>query len=269
MPQPLPQPRIIATHSYRGGTGKSNVTANIAAEFARFGLRVGIVDTDLPSPGIHILFGHDQPLKTVNGVLQKSYPLSEAILDVTPEALKPQGRVLLLPGSPKPGDIAQIVRESYSMEAMVDVYRDFIKQGALDLLLIDTHPGLNEPTLYSMTVSDLLVMVLRPDRQDYQGTAVAVDVARKLGVPAISLLVNKALTTSDWQQLQSTIEGTYGEKCLGILPQSDDIIRYGGSGLFCLQEPGHPLARGIQKVAAAILDALGIEPEMNEQAAPA
>jgi MinD-like ATPase involved in chromosome partitioning or flagellar assembly len=258
------QPRIIATHSYRGGTGKSNVTANIATEFARYGLRVGIVDTDLPSPGIHILFGHDQPLKTVNGVLQKSYPLSEAILDVTPESLQNTGSILLLPGSPKPGDIAQIVRESYSMEAMVDVYRDFIKSAGLDLLLIDTHPGLNEPTLYSITVADLLIMVLRPDRQDYQGTAVAVDVARKLGVPAISLLVNKALTSSDWHQLKTTIEGTYGEQCLGILPQSDDIIRYGGTGLFCLQEPNHPLARGLQIVAAAILEVLDIKPESTE-----
>jgi MinD-like ATPase involved in chromosome partitioning or flagellar assembly len=150
------------------------------------------------------------------------------------------------------------------MEAMVDVYRDFIKSAGLDLLLIDTHPGLNEPTLYSITVADLLIMVLRPDRQDYQGTAVAVDVARKLGVPAISLLVNKALTSSDWHQLKSTIEGTYGEKCLGILPQSDDIIRYGGTGLFCLQEPNHPLARGIQIVAAAILDVLDIKPESTE-----
>jgi septum site-determining protein MinD len=257
----MPEPRIIATHSYRGGTGKSNATANMAVAFARTGLRVGIVDTDLPSPGIHILFGQDQPSKTVNGILQKTYPLEEAILDVTPEALPSEGRVLLLPGSPKPGDIAQIVRESYPMESMVDIFREFIRSAQLDLLLIDTHPGLNEPTLYSITVSDLLVMVLRPDRQDYQGTAVAVDVARKLGVPEIRLLVNKALTSSDWDQLKQTIEATYREECLGILPQSDDIIRYGGTGLFCLQEPDHPLSRGIQAMADSILDLLGLRVE--------
>lgn len=257
----MPQPRIIVTHSYRGGTGKSNVTANLAAQVARLGLRVGIVDTDLPSPGIHILFGQDQPPRTLNGVLQQNYPLKDAVLDVTPDAIKEPGAVLLLAGSPRPGDIAQIVRESFAMETMVDVFREFIRSSSLDLLLIDTHPGLNEPTLYSITVADLLVMVLRPDRQDYQGTAVAVDVARKLGVPAIQLLVNKALTASDWQQLRNTIEGTYGERCLAILPQSDDIIRYGGSGLFCLQEPQHPLALGIEAAARAILATLGIRHE--------
>jgi septum site-determining protein MinD len=49
--------KIISIHSYRGGTGKSNLTANLATLVARDGNRVAVIDTDLPSPGIHILFG--------------------------------------------------------------------------------------------------------------------------------------------------------------------------------------------------------------------
>ena len=48
---------IVSVHSYRGGTGKSNTTANLAALLALNGRRVGVVDTDIQSPGIHILFG--------------------------------------------------------------------------------------------------------------------------------------------------------------------------------------------------------------------
>ncbi len=48
---------IISVHSFRGGTGKSNTTANVAAELARKGQRVGVIDTDIQSPGIHVLFG--------------------------------------------------------------------------------------------------------------------------------------------------------------------------------------------------------------------
>ncbi|MCB0075201.1 MAG: P-loop NTPase, partial [Caldilineaceae bacterium] len=48
---------IISVHSFRGGTGKSNTTANIAALLAMEGKRVGVVDTDIQSPGIHVLFG--------------------------------------------------------------------------------------------------------------------------------------------------------------------------------------------------------------------
>ena len=49
--------RIMSVHSFRGGTGKSNTTANLAAFLALRGLRIGVVDTDIMSPGIHVLFG--------------------------------------------------------------------------------------------------------------------------------------------------------------------------------------------------------------------
>src|SRR5207248_3378263 len=35
--------RVVSVHSFRGGTGKSNVTANLATTIARRGQRVGIV----------------------------------------------------------------------------------------------------------------------------------------------------------------------------------------------------------------------------------
>ncbi len=49
--------KIISIHSFRGGTGKSNTTANVATLLAVQGGRVGVIDTDIQSPGIHILFG--------------------------------------------------------------------------------------------------------------------------------------------------------------------------------------------------------------------
>ena len=39
-------PKIISTHSFRGGTGKSNTTANLAVLVARLGFRVeGLYNT--------------------------------------------------------------------------------------------------------------------------------------------------------------------------------------------------------------------------------
>ena len=52
--------KIISIHSFRGGTGKSNTTANITTLLAAQGLRVGVIDTDIQSPGIHVLFGLDE-----------------------------------------------------------------------------------------------------------------------------------------------------------------------------------------------------------------
>ena len=48
---------ILSVHSFRGGTGKSNTTASLAVVYARRGLKVGVIDTDIQSPGIHVVFG--------------------------------------------------------------------------------------------------------------------------------------------------------------------------------------------------------------------
>ncbi len=39
--------RIVSVHTFRGGTGKSNTTANLAAVLAATGKRVGVIDTDI------------------------------------------------------------------------------------------------------------------------------------------------------------------------------------------------------------------------------
>lgn len=49
--------QIISIHSYRGGTGKSNIVANLATLLVLEGKRVAIFDADIQSPGIHLLFG--------------------------------------------------------------------------------------------------------------------------------------------------------------------------------------------------------------------
>ncbi|VEP18548.1 hypothetical protein H1P_810010 [Hyella patelloides LEGE 07179] len=39
--------KIISIHSYRGGTGKTNITVCLAALVSSQGKRVGIIDTDI------------------------------------------------------------------------------------------------------------------------------------------------------------------------------------------------------------------------------
>ena len=76
--------KIVSIHSFRGGTGKSNVTANTAAQFALKGLRVGVIDTDIQSPGIHVLFGMDEEQidKALNDYLWGRCAIEETAYDV-------------------------------------------------------------------------------------------------------------------------------------------------------------------------------------------
>ncbi len=77
--------RIISVHSYRGGTGKSNTTANIATLLAAGGRRVGVIDTDIQSPGIHILFGlHETDTRhALNDYLWGKCDITQVAHDVT------------------------------------------------------------------------------------------------------------------------------------------------------------------------------------------
>ncbi|MEZ4736833.1 MAG: hypothetical protein R3E79_57865 [Caldilineaceae bacterium] len=79
------------------------------------------------------------------------------------------GQLYLIPSSIKTNEIARILREGYDPAALSDGYTDLLDALKLDYLIIDTHPGLNEETLLSIAISDVLTIIMRPDAQDYQG----------------------------------------------------------------------------------------------------
>jgi MinD-like ATPase involved in chromosome partitioning or flagellar assembly len=250
--------KIVSIHSYRGGTGKSNSTANIAVTVASHGYRVGIVDTDIQSPGIHVLFGFDESSLelSLNDYLWGRCKIAEAAYDVTAtlgDRAQANSKVFLVPSSVKAGEIARILREGYDVGLLNDGFQDLIEDLGLDYLFIDTHPGLNEETLLSITISDVLVLILRPDQQDYQGTAVTVDVARKLEVPKMLLVVNKAPTIFDFNDLRTRVEETYNTSVSGILPHSDEMMILASTGIFALKHPDNPLTAIINSIANQVM----------------
>src|SRR5512135_2323971 len=106
--------KIVSVHSFRGGTGKSNTTANLAALLASQGNRVGVVDTDVNSPGIHVLFGLDENdmVHSLNDYLWGKCAIKDTAMDVTSNLKSPvPGKVYLIPSSIKAGEIARILRE--------------------------------------------------------------------------------------------------------------------------------------------------------------
>lgn len=251
---------VISVHSFRGGTGKSNITSNLATLVARSGKRVGVVDTDIQSPGIHVLFGLQEEAITftLNDFLWGRCRIEQTACDVSPILMQKQGlfgakgSIHLIPSSIKTGDISRILREGYDARRLNEGLSELIRQLKLDYLLIDTHPGINEETLLSLVISDVLVLVLRPDSQDYQGTAVEVDVARKLGVPKTLLVVNKALPALNFPELRQQMQQTYNTPVAGILPVCDEMFHLGSSHIFSLRYPDHPWTQAIQAIARQV-----------------
>ena len=135
------------------------------------------------------------------------------------------------------------------MGVLHEGFRKLIERLELDVLMIDTHPGLNEETLLSIVLADAIGLILRPDQQDYQGTAVTLEVARQLGVERILLIVNKVPPVFDPEAVRKLVEETYQCEVAAVLPHSDDMMALASSGIFALHFPNHPVTLGLKELA--------------------
>jgi septum site-determining protein MinD len=248
--------RIVSIHSFRGGTGKSNLTANLAALIAAEGRRVAVVDTDIQSPGIHILFGLAGAAieHSLNDYLWGRAEIGSIAIDVTGEIeTLNQGKLFLVPSSINSDEIARVLREGFDARVLTSGLRKLARALNLDVLLIDTHPGLNEETLLSIALSHALVIVLRPDQQDYEGTGVTLEVARALNVPQLMLVLNKVPAGFDLDEVRAKVAKAYGQPLAAAMPHSDEIMNLASGGLFSMRFPEHPIAATMRKIAAGLI----------------
>ena len=247
--------KIISVHSFRGGTGKSNTSANLAALYAMDGLRVGVVDTDIQSPGIHVIFGLDEgdAVYSLNDYLWGNCTIEQTACDVS-NAMGPQctGKAFLIPSSVNAADIARVLHDGYDINLLSDGFRDLIRELGLDVLVIDTHPGLNEETLLSIAISNALLVVMRPDYQDYQGTGLTVEVARELEVPQMMILINKAPAAFDAEQIRENVSRTYNCPVAAVIPHSDHMMGLASHDIFAVRYPDHPIVAELQRVAESL-----------------
>ena len=250
---------IISVHSFRGGTGKSTTTANLASVVAASGRRVGVIDGDIQSPGIHVLFGMagDEVVGSLNDFLWHGRAIADVAHDVTDRVGGAiDGRLFLIPSSMQPGEITRVLREGYDAQRLTEGIRELVDALDLDVLFIDTHPGLNEETLLSLVISHVLLIVMRPDKQDFEGTGITVRVARELEVPGIHIVVNKAPQQLDPEAVARRVTEAYGCDVAAVLPHSDELMGLASEGVFVLRHPEDPLTARSRALAERVVPAL-------------
>lgn len=248
--------KIFSIHSFRGGTGKSNTTANLAALLAAEGRRVGVVDTDIQSPGIHVLFGlaGEEIIHSLNDYLWGKCNIEQTAHNVTSNLNENiSGQVFLIPSSIQANEIVNVLREGYDVSLLTQGFRKLIEELSLDVLMIDTHPGLNEETLFSIAISDALAIIMRPDQQDYEGTGVTVEVARSLDVPKMFLVVNKTPQDFNFSEIKARVEDTFNAQVAAVLPHSDEMMKLASTGIFALRYPDHPMTEKLKDIALNLM----------------
>jgi len=246
----------IAIHSFRGGTGKSNLTANLAYCCASIGARVGVVDTDIQSPGIHVLFGlGDAPMKhCLNDYLKDECSIRDPVYDVSEKFSLPAGSINLIPSRLNAQAIVAMLKEGFDVQRLSTALSSLTGQLGLDVLLIDTHPGIEEDTLLSIAMCDVLIVILRPDEQDYLGTAVTFEIAKRMEVPKAFLVANRVPPELDSDHFKATLEETYKMPIIGILPFSYGLMMAQSRSVYCFTSPNDPFSVATRAMAQKILN---------------
>jgi septum site-determining protein MinD len=217
---------IVAIHASQGGTGKTNIAANVAAQLALRGRRVGIVDIDLQTPALHIPLGlAGLPDRTLNDFLLGNCAIDEAAYEVK----MPPGQ-----GNPSGGALYVVPSGVHSQEITKGIRRRY-----------DITP--------LVALCDLLILTLTTDQKDFQGTAALLGVARELEADPILLVVNMIPPGYDHDNLRQQLERVYRCPVIAMLPLSEEMIRFGSSGLFSLRVPEDPFSRGVGEIVGRIV----------------
>ena len=172
---------VIAVASGKGGVGKSMVTTLLAANLARKGLRVGILDADITGPSIPKAFGLEERLQGYEGGIfpSKTSQLGVRIVSVNLMLDDPEAPVLW-----RAPIVSGLVKQFYT-----DVVWD-----EMDVLLLDMPPGTGDVplTVYQSIPVDGLVVVSTP--QDLVSLIVkkARTMATMMEVPLLGFVENMA-----------------------------------------------------------------------------
>lgn len=246
--------KIISVHSFRGGTGKSNISANLSYLLAKSGKKVCTVDTDIQSPGIHVLFQLDKPASgaTLNDFLWGNCSIDKVATDVSGNLGLPEKSLFFIPCSMDMGDITRILKQGYDMTTLAKGFSDIRKLLDLDYLIIDTHPGLDEETLLAISLSDILFIVLRPDTQDYQGTSVTVEISKRLEVNNTFLVMNRAL--GEAKDAEKKMREAFNCEVAAVLPECRELAELGSRSLLLQTAPASPWSAGIGRIRNCIQD---------------
>ena len=248
--------RSIAVHSYKGGTGKSTLIANVAVALALKGRRVGVMDMDLEGPGLHIFFDVD-PDKlrfTVNDVLAGVAPIEAACVRMSEKFHLNGGEIYYSPASVKVAEIMRTLKTGYELDTFEQAIRRIQEKYGLHYLFIDTHPGIQQDTLLALGVCDHHLIVSRVDQQDIFGTGVLIEVSSTLDKPAHLVLnmIPSRVREGEVLKFARSLGAHFAVDMAGWLPFSEEIIGSLSRSVLTLKLPRNPISMRFRELADSV-----------------
>ncbi len=252
--------KIIAVHSYKGGTGKTLVSINLAATLARLGKRVCLMDLDFRAPSLDTFFGFEKVEAWLNDYLNGTCKIEKVLIDIS-DRITGGGELFVGLADPSTEAIREMSAKdrNWEMKALgrlLALRNSLLNDEGFDYIVFDTSPGLQYSSINAIVSADVVIVASTFDRSDVNGTRRMLRELYDLFEKKTDIIVNKVLSDisskSGKEDLQGKVSEMYKVPILGMIPCFCDVSRAGGAFIFVQEKPEHPFSRIMYEMARKI-----------------
>ncbi len=251
--------KIVAVHSYKGGTGKTLLSVNLAATFAKHGKKVCLFDLDFRAPSLFAILKAENCECWLNDYLNGSCDINKVLVDLSSRL---QGNsnfyaALANPATEAIRDMSAKDRkwEMRALGKLLALRNVLLNDQKFDYLIFDTSPGLQYSSINAIVTADFVVVATTGDRSDVNGTKRMLRELYNLFEKKTGLVINKVLDStskSKKDEMNSRVKDVYQVPLLGIVPCFCDVLRAEGNLIFAEDKPNHPFTKILDEMAKEI-----------------
>ena len=255
-------PKMIAVHSYKGGTGKSILATNLAYIYASYGKKVLLVDMDFRAPTLVVAFEFPKVKKYFNSYLNGECDLEDTFYDASHLVKHTGGELKVALADPSTEAIREMLIKTrkWEMDALRRLFAmkdELFDELGYDYCVIDTSPGIHYSSINAIVVSDLALVVITLDDSDMDGTRRMIKELYNIFERKSMIVINKVVGPeagpgSEKKKLVETMQRMFMEPIVGVLPCVCELTKYRRSRIFAHHYPRHPFTKAIKEIAAKI-----------------
>lgn len=252
--------KIIAVHSYKGGTGKTLLSLNLAASFFKRGKKVCLLDLDFRAPSLVTILKAEKAECWLNDYLNGVCEIDKVLLDVS-DRLQNGGKLFVGLANPSTEAIRDMSAKDRKWEMralgrLLALRGSLLAEKGLDYLMFDTSPGLQYSSINAIVSSDLVLVATTFDRSDVDGTRRMLRELYDLFEKKTEVILNKVLhdfsSKAGKEEMQTMMKDIYQVPLLGIIPCFCDVLKGEGNIIFAQDKPEHPFAKIMDEIANRI-----------------
>ncbi len=251
--------KIVAVHSYKGGTGKTLLSVNLATMFAKQGKKVVLFDLDFRAPSLVAILNMPNAEYWLNDYLNGTCEIDRVLIDIS-NKVPGEGKLFVGFANPATEAIRDMSAKDRKWEMralgrLLSLRNSLLNEKGFDYILFDTSPGLQYSSINAIVAADLVVVATTGDRSDVDGTRRMLRELYNLFEKKTGLVINKVLDASSLskrQEMSKKIHEVYQVPMLGLVPCFCDILRAEGGLIFCRDKPDHPFTKILAEMTQKI-----------------